>query len=215
MKNMKKLIMIFISIVMFIGTYSVYAETSDNNLIQDGTYIQIGKYNEDPILWRCISTNEDDENGKLIISDRILCYKCFDSRRAGTDHKDTGLGFWEESNLRAWLNSKEAGENILWPGNNPPNIENAIRNPYDKENGFLSSSNFSETELSAMKTVSQWQILDIYQQDEVENGIYDFFEIDGSLKNKTRLSPLLWYYIISHSYRGRNEKNSRYNVYIR
>ena len=33
---------------------------------------------------------------------------------------------------------------------------------------------FSETELSAMKKVSQWQILDIYQQDEVENGIYDF-----------------------------------------
>ena len=90
MKNMKKLIMIFISIVMFIGTYSVYAETSDNNLIQDGTYIQIGKYNEDPILWRCISTNEDDENGKLIISDRILCYKCFDSRRAG----DRSQGHW-------------------------------------------------------------------------------------------------------------------------
>ena len=44
MKNMKRLIMIYISIVMLIGTYSVYAETSDNNLIQDGTYIQIGKY---------------------------------------------------------------------------------------------------------------------------------------------------------------------------
>lgn len=56
MKNMKRLIMIYISIVMLIGTYSVYAETSDNNLIQDGTYIQIGKYNGDPILWRCIST---------------------------------------------------------------------------------------------------------------------------------------------------------------
>lgn len=53
---MKRLIMIYISIVMLIGTYSVYAETSDNNLIQDGTYIQIGKYNGDPILWRCIST---------------------------------------------------------------------------------------------------------------------------------------------------------------
>lgn len=106
MKNMKRLIMIYISIVMLIGTYSVYAETSDNNLIQDGTYIQIGKYNGDPILWRCISTKDDDENGKLIISDRMLCYKCFDSRRAGTDYKDTGLGFWEESNLRAWLNSR-------------------------------------------------------------------------------------------------------------
>lgn len=184
MKNMKKLIMISISIIMLIGTYSVYAETSDNNLIQDGTYIQIGKYNGDPILWRCISTKDDDENGKLIISDRMLCYKCFDSRRAGTDYKDTGLGFWEESNLRAWLNSREAGGNILWPGNNPPNDSNSVYNPYDKENGFLSSSNFSETELSAMKTVSQWQVLDIYQQDEVENGIYNFFDIDGSLDTR-------------------------------
>lgn len=34
MKNMKKLIMIFISIVMLIGTYNVYAETSDNNLFK-------------------------------------------------------------------------------------------------------------------------------------------------------------------------------------
>lgn len=169
---------------MLVGISNVYAETSDNNLIQDGTYIQIGSYNNDPILWRCVSTKDDDENGKLIISDKILCYKCFDSRRIGTDYKNTGCGYWEQSNLRAWLNSKEAGENIVWPGNNTPNTENAVRNPYDKENGFLSSSNFSKTELSAMKTVSQWQILDIGQHDEVENGIYHFFEIDGSLEGR-------------------------------
>ena len=32
---------------------------------------QLGTYEDDPIIWRCIS--DDDENGMLLLSDKILC----------------------------------------------------------------------------------------------------------------------------------------------
>lgn len=171
---MKKIICLIISVILItmIIPFQVNAETADNDLIQDGTYIQLGKYNDDPILWRCVST--DDENGKLIVSDRILCYKCFDSPRDvskyGYDYR-FGNGFWPESNLRTWLNSDETGGNIVWPGENPPH-ENVA---YDNEDGFLSDRNFTDGELSVLKSVSQWLILSSDNKDKVTNGYMHFF----------------------------------------
>ena len=40
--------------------------------MQIGDYFILGKYNEEPIVWRYVA---DDENGKLIVSDKILCLK--------------------------------------------------------------------------------------------------------------------------------------------
>lgn len=169
---MKKLLSIILSISilasLFVSTGLVYADSEYNSLIQDGSYVQLGSYNGEPILWRCVST--DDENGKLILSDRILCFKCFDSSREQPDYR-YGKSFWPESNLRTWLNSTEKGGNIVWPGNNPPSKYMA----YDKEDGFLSDTNFTESERSVMKSVGQWLILDYLEADKVTNGYTDFF----------------------------------------
>lgn len=189
---MKKLTSIILSISilasLFVSTVVVYADSEYNSLIQDGSYVQLGSYNGEPILWRCVST--DDENGKLILSDRILCYKAYDSPRYiehedGTKTKyDTGYGYWGESNIRTWLNSKEKGGNINWIGQNPPT--GLLRNggdpthgntkfAYDQEDGFLSDTNFTESERSVMKSVGQWLILPYYESDRVTNGYTDFF----------------------------------------
>ena len=42
------------------------AETS----VRLGDYIQLSRYENEPILWRCVSV---DENGPLMLSDRVLC----------------------------------------------------------------------------------------------------------------------------------------------
>lgn len=169
---MKKIIFVIISLTIIMVPILVSAGTADNELIIDGSYIQLGTYNDEPILWKCVST--DDENGKLIISDRILCYKAYDSSRSvekyGSNYK-YGDGYWTDSNIRTWLNSKENGGNIEWPGENPPNVNVA----YDQENGFLHSSNFSETELSVMKSVSQWLILSPDTVDKATNGYTNCF----------------------------------------
>ena len=184
---MKKFITIVVLLLMCLSINPVKAqrvEEEENNI---GTYFQLGTYEDDPIIWRCIS--DDDENGMLLLSDKILCYKAYN---AGTNVDDFlsqdmyGSDIWENTTIRAWLNAIENAGNIIWPGNNPPNTKVPLSPfmPYVDEDGFLSERNFSSSELSVIKTVSQWQILDIYQQDEVENGIYDFFEIDGSLKTR-------------------------------
>lgn len=169
---MKKIISIIISLTILTVPALINAETADNELIQDGVYIQFGRYNNEPILWRCVST--EDENGKLIVSDKILCYKAYDSARSvekfGVNYK-YGDGYWPDSNIRTWLNSGEFGGKIKWPGENPPSANVS----YDQENGFLHSSNFSETELSVIKTVSQWLILSSDNVDKATNGYKNCF----------------------------------------
>lgn len=44
----------------------------DASLIQVGDYITMGTYYDAPIVWRCVAI---DENGPLMLSDKILCLK--------------------------------------------------------------------------------------------------------------------------------------------
>ena len=158
--------------VSIVNTTFIYAADIDELSI--GDYIQLGTYTDAPIIWRYI---DEDENGKLMLSDKILCYKAFDARNhKGVNVKSErhGCGFWEESTLRTWLNSTESGENIEWPGQNPPTHESAFWE-YDQEDGFLSSTNFSSGDLQIMKTVSQWNLLDINEAEKSTNGIYYSF----------------------------------------
>ena len=159
---MKKFITIVVLLLMCLSINPVKAqrvEEEENNI---GTYFQLGTYEDDPIIWRCIS--DDDENGMLLLSDKILCYKAYN---AGTNVDDFlsqdmyGSDIWENTTIRAWLNAIEKAGNIIWPGNNPPNTKVPLSPfmPYVDEDGFLSERNFSISELSVMKTVSQWQIL--------------------------------------------------------
>lgn len=84
----------------------------------------MGTYNGEPILWRCIEDTERNEI--LLFSDKILCFKAFDEES----------NEWKNSELRLWLNSTSSA------------------NEYYDEEGFLSNTNFSETQRQLIKTVN-------------------------------------------------------------
>jgi len=145
-----------------------------------GDYFQLGKYQDEPILWRFM--DDSDENGMLLISDQILCYKAYDALLHQWDGGHfTCSGFWEESNIRAWLNSTAPAGAVVWPRNNPPNSKSLVLGPlYADEKGFLAEGNFTESELSIMKTVSQWNAAPEDQMEYSENGISIPIELSQS-----------------------------------
>ena len=123
--------------------------------IKVGDYIQLGKYKDDPILWRYI---DEDENGKLFLSDKILCYK--------SDYDN----FWEESFIRKWLNSTVSEGEVDWFADVPNLKKDLFVNvPYAEEKGFLHKDNFTSSERSVMKTVTQWTMLPREHVDKATN----------------------------------------------
>ena len=67
---MKKFIIVSI-VAMFVLSANTLIFAADETEITSGTYYQLGKYNGNAILWRSVVS--DDENGVLIVSDKILC----------------------------------------------------------------------------------------------------------------------------------------------
>lgn len=142
--------------------------------IEIGEYVQMGTYYGEPILWRCVDI---DENGPLMLSDKILCIKIYDaggsdtsgSHGRGYAREASGSNYWADSNMRSWLNSTASAGNVEWLCGNPPMADElwGEYNIYDDEAGFL--SNFTESERNAMKTVSQKSFV---AWPEYENGIY-------------------------------------------
>lgn len=125
-----------------------------------GDYIILGQYNGQPVVWRYAA---DDEHGRLMVSDKILCFKPF-----GDDN------FWETSFPRKWLNSTAAEGEVDWSeGYSDAVAEDIDRNQEGllHEKGFLHDSNFSETEKSVMQTVTQWTMLPEEHLDLSANGI--------------------------------------------
>ena len=127
------------------------------------------------MLWRCVDI---DENGPLILSDKILCLKAFDA--AGSDligshgrnsvRETYGSNYWADSNIRSWLNSSAEAGAVEWQCGNPSSEDN-IRygcNAYDDEAGFL--SNFTASEIKAMRSVSQKTLV---SSAEYDIGLYD------------------------------------------
>lgn len=182
---MKKKFKILTGLVAMLSC-AVCVSAADVNDIGQGTYVQFGKYQGDPIVWKCINT--EDENGILLLSDKILTLKAFDAPSSDENSKHFRLGYslWEDCTLRAWLNATAAGGEIQWPGGNPPvgsidlleGRKTELLNPYDQEDGFLSDTNFTPTERSLMKTVSQWQTLDDSEVSRSTNGIDCCFQYD-------------------------------------
>lgn len=148
-----------LAVVMAVGLLcSVKCFAGD---IKIGEYVQMGSYYQEPVLWRCVS---EDENGSLMMADRILTLKAFDAKGEHENdyrsyRKNHGSNLWETSNLRDWLNSDaEAGE-VKWQCGNPP-VKAAVwcgYNAYEAEAGFL--HNFTDTQKNAIKEVSQKQLL--------------------------------------------------------
>lgn len=158
---MKRLCSLWLSIIVGITvlSVSVLVNADEASEFPAGTYYQMGRYNGEPILWRC--ADNTDENGVLLVSDRILCFKVADVGLYGI----SSSGFWEETNIRAWLNSTAPAGEVVWLRNNPPTADNIgeegfpCKYPYADEKGFLAEGNFTASERSLMKSVSQWQAL--------------------------------------------------------
>gem|GEM_PF-2291828 len=145
-----------------------------------GDYFQMGTYNNEAILWRCIDA---DENGPLMISDKVLCNKVFDSsvsdstkvsgsnmRNPSYLRKRYGSTYWGDSNIKEWLNSDAESGAVTYSCGNMPD--------YKDEAGFLNG--FTDSERSAVKEVEQKQLL---YNGEHTNVIY------GDNENKHIYSP--------------------------
>ena len=176
---MKKLFSLVLAVCVLAAPMAASAQPEIQ--INIGDYIQMGKYNDVPILWRCMDIN--DEHGILLLSDKILCAKAFDA--AGKhDYDDIfqnvekhGSNFWEDSNIRAWLNSTAPAGAVEWLCGVPPTEENVWNGyqPYADEKGFLADGNFTESERSAMKPVSQWTLLPEKKKELATNGKTEVF----------------------------------------
>lgn len=146
---------------------------SAETAINIGDYVKMGTYYDMPIIWRCVDI---DENGPLMLSDRIITIKAFDASGmvAKGSHpryqarRASGSNYWDDSNLKAWLNSAE--QNVTWPDSNPPYEKNVVDgyNEYDREPGFMNAFTAAETDM--IKTVTQKTIV---AGSEHENGVYD------------------------------------------
>ena len=151
--------------------------------IQIGDYLQMGTYYDEPVLWRCVDI---DENGPLILSDKIICVKPYDAMGEqnlltgshSRGRNEEGSNYWGDSNMRSWLNSDASAGNVEWLCGNPPYEDNLVlpyelhkgydHNGYAREAGFL--SNFSPSEKAAIKEVTQKCIV---ARCEYENGVCD------------------------------------------
>ncbi len=161
---MKKLISLILAVCVLAAPMAASAQPEIQ--INIGEYIQLGKYNDGPILWRCIDV---DENGALLFSDRILCRKVFDVRgknESGSHARNSSgySNYWGDSNIRCWLNSAMPAGKVEWLCGNPPTEESLPDwrregAGYDQEKGFLADGNFTQEERNLIKTVKLRSLL--------------------------------------------------------
>ena len=187
---MKKIISILLVLTILLSMSSIAIAAQEDIQIASGMYFQLGRYNDEPIVWRSLVA--DDENGILLFSDKIICNKAFN-----VDNKEAfdrvmvvhncGSSFWEESTLRIWLNSSANAGEVEWIPGYEPTRRKMLRSSYPPkifgteegwgayayadEKGFLNNDNFTESEKSVIKTVSQWQALSEDKCDLSTNGM--------------------------------------------
>lgn len=158
--NSKRVIYLGVILIIALGSISIFRDRanygsdltnsrSSNNtksMFKVGDYILFGKYNKERILWRVI--NIDETGSPLILMENVIAIKSYDS--GGSVHKDKdrinyGSNYWENSNIRQWLNSENEIDQWI---QNPPSNKNIFEgsNPYDDEPGFLSDENFTVDE---------------------------------------------------------------------
>lgn len=74
MKKIGVFLLCFVALLGAADSYVVFAAEVAVSVqdLQIGDYFTLGEYNSEPIVWRYAA---DDDNGKLIVSDKILCIK--------------------------------------------------------------------------------------------------------------------------------------------
>lgn len=131
------------------------AVTVTANELKVGDYVQMGTYLGVPILWRCVDI---DENGPLMLSDKILCYKSYDPCAWDIKEKHGRGNEWSRSTLRCWLNSIDGAGDINWPCGTVPSRPDVSSESYGNEAGFFTG--FIVKELGAAKLVSNGKEMD-------------------------------------------------------
>ena len=166
-KKSGRVMALLLSVVLLLGLLPLPVGAADTEAgVQLGDYIQLGSYENAPILWRCVSV---DENGPLMLSDRVLCdYMPYDAqtsanstsgshRRSGYRSK-YGSNHWRDSDMRSWLNSDAEAGLVKWLCGNPPKDGYIMGGgAYDGKAGFLNG--FTRDEAAAIKTVTQRSIV--------------------------------------------------------
>ena len=169
-KRSGRVMALLLSVVLLLGLLPLPVGAADTETrVQLGDYIQLGSYENAPILWRCVSV---DENGPLMLSDRVLCdYMPYDAqtsanstsgshRRSGYRSK-YGSNHWRDSDMRSWLNSDAEAGQVKWLCGNPPTKDYIMdfngNGAYADKAGFLNG--FKPEEAAAIKTVTQRSIV--------------------------------------------------------
>lgn len=162
--------------------------------VKVGDYIEFGKYNNKPILWRVI--NLDSEGNPTLFSEKILAYKSFDvsgnyhpkinwNNEVWDNRQGHGSNYYKDSNIRQWLNSSET--NIDWIQNDPSS-ENLIYgdDPYNMEKGFMADGNFTAEERAAIIPITHKVVLAEIDKDKAEGGTEKHrftYDIRDSIEN--------------------------------
>ena len=197
---------IILACILFILTgcnSNTTEQTMEMDDLKIGDYIEFGKYDEQPILWRVIHIDED--GNPLIFSDKIISLKMFDAKGSyhkNEDRKELGSNYWKDSNIRQWLNSSENAEEIKWI-QNPPSPENTFTDIgtkesfyYDKEKGFLAEGNFTSEERSMIKTISHKSLLDEFDMDKKVGGEETYFPAGLEIYLSVNNYDLAYYEIV-------------------
>lgn len=80
---MKKLLTVLLLLCMVVTGIPVSAAEGETTpTVEIGTYIGLGKYNGKSIIWRCVDI---DENGTLMLADRIVDTLPYDARTNDND----------------------------------------------------------------------------------------------------------------------------------
>ena len=181
-------VMLNLALILNMASSGTILANDENTVLpaqlEIGDYFTLGRYYDEPIVWRYVA---DDENGKLILSDRIICYKAFDvssNEDASGSHARSwprrqipiGNNYWGDSNIRSWLNSAAPEGKVVWlcgisPNSNP--FHSSLENEYEEyanEKGFLADGNFTGTEKNAIKSVTQKSLLDQVDADLATGG---------------------------------------------
>jgi hypothetical protein len=153
--------------------------------LQIGDFIQFGRYDGEPILWRVIEDSAnllaeigDSVTGNpLLLSDHVITSKPFDAAGSHGDdpyRSEDGSNLWRDSNLRAWLNSEADSGLIVWPDGIAPIEANVTENAYGDEAGFLSAGNFSGDGISMIEPLTHKSLLYGTDYGIAEGGTYGY-----------------------------------------
>ena len=166
-KKSGRVMALLLSVVLLLGLLPLPVGAADTETrVQLGDYIQLGSYENAPILWRCVSV---DENGPLMLSDKVLCDSMpYDARTSENSNSGShrrsgyrskyGSNHWRDSDMRSWLNSDAEAGQVKWLCGNPPKDGYIMGGgAYDGKAGFLNG--FTKDEAAAIKTVTQRSIV--------------------------------------------------------